>query len=258
MCGQLGHQFVGVIDPKTPSEVRSEMLRLGAQLEFVHSVDQGGGYLLSRLKRVRELCARLPDCLWTDQYSNPANPDAHYRSTAPEILAQMNGKVDAIFVAVSTGGTLAGIKRYFSDISPTTSVIGVDAIGSVALGGEAKERKLTGIGSSQLSVFLRPLQSYVYRMVTDRDAFAICRALDKELHLRLGGSSGAVICACVQSLVDHCPAKHIVCVCPDGGKNYESTIFNDDWLYSNHFDPQYRLPFIEAIRGLAPAASQVV
>jgi len=227
------------------------MLKLGARLEVVHDADQNGGYLLSRLKRVRELSAEL-NCLWTDQYANAANPYAHYRTTAPEIFAQMNGCVDAIFVAVSTGGTLAGIKRYFSEVSPRTVVIGVDAVGSVAFGGEPGERKLTGIGSSQRSAFLDLYHDCDYRRVTDRDAFGVCRKLEREIRLHIGGSSGAVLCACAQFLAEKSPIKDIVCLCADGGANYMSTIFSDDWLKSNGFDPEYYSPVIEGMRGLEP------
>ena len=245
ICQQLGYQFLAIVDPKTTLEVRSRMHALGARLEMVHEQDESGGYLLSRLKRVHELCAERPDYLWTDQYSNPANPAAHYRFTAPEIFLQTRGRVDAIFVAVSTGGTFAGIDRYFREVSHTTAVIAVDALGSVIFGGPPATRKLTGIGSSQASRFIPPDRNCVHRTVADRDAFAVCRQLDREINLRLGGSSGAVIFACAQVLAENSHMKHIVCVCADGGKSYESTIYSDEWLESNDFDPAYEVSIIE-------------
>ena len=104
--------------------------------------DETGGYLLTRLARIREMLAEDPGLLWTNQYSNAANPEAHYSGTAPEIFRQMEHRVDAVFVAVSTGGTLAGIGRYFREASPDTRIIAVDARGSVALGGPPGVRKL--------------------------------------------------------------------------------------------------------------------
>src|SRR5262245_27837850 len=108
-----GYEFVAVVDPKTTDENLAKMSAMGAQLEHVRQPDETGGYLLSRLARVQELCASSHAFVWTDQYSNPANPAAHFRATGPEIYRDMDGQVDAVFVAVSTGGTLAGVGRYF-------------------------------------------------------------------------------------------------------------------------------------------------
>ncbi len=122
ICQARGYDFVAVVDPKTTTENIAKMQALGAQIEMVDQPDENGGYLLSRLARVRELCQLSDRYIWTDQYSNPANPYIHYASTGPEIYHQMNGKVDAVFVAVSTGGTLSGIGRFFREISPATQV----------------------------------------------------------------------------------------------------------------------------------------
>jgi 2,3-diaminopropionate biosynthesis protein SbnA len=251
-CGKLGYQFLAVIDPKTSPEIRNRIHSLGARLEIVQEQDENGGYLLSRLKRVRELCAQSSAYLWTDQYSNPANPAAHFRSTAPEIFTQTDRRVDAIFVAVSTGGTIVGIDRYFRRVSPATAIIAVDAVGSVVFGGRPGIRKLTGIGSSRPSDFIKPGRSYVYRQVADRDAFAVCRQVDRDIKLRLGGSSGAVIFACAQTLAENPQMKHVVCLCADGGDNYVSTIYTDGWLESNDFDPAYRVSAIEAVEPVRP------
>src|SRR5207302_1979767 len=142
--------------PRTQPRHLEWMRELGAEVDMVSSPDATGGYLLSRLARVRELCASSSRFAWTNQYENPANPRAHYQETGPEILRQLGGRVDAIFVAVSTGGTLAGIGRYFRESSPSTRLIGVDARGSVVFGGPPGPRRLTGIGASRRSAFLVP------------------------------------------------------------------------------------------------------
>ena len=90
-CKVKGYGFIAVIDPKTTQENSAKMQALGAQIEMVHQPDENGGYLLSRLERVRELCHVSPTYVWTDQYSNPANPRIHYLSTAPEIYRQCMG-----------------------------------------------------------------------------------------------------------------------------------------------------------------------
>jgi 2,3-diaminopropionate biosynthesis protein SbnA len=246
-CQQLGQRFLAVIDPKATPEIRKGMRKFGAQLEVVHEQDKDGGYLLSRLNRVRELCARSSDYVWTNQYSSDANPVAHYHSTAPEIFSQAKGKVDAVLVAVSTGGTLVGIDRYFRETSPSTEIIAVDAVGSVIFGGPVGRRQLTGIGSSRASTFIEPGRNFTHRMIADRDAFGICRLLDRKIGMRVGGSSGAVILACAQILAQNRGMRNLVCVCADGGKNYESTIYSDEWLNSNGFNPFHHVPIVEDI-----------
>jgi N-(2-amino-2-carboxyethyl)-L-glutamate synthase len=255
-CQKKGHRFLAVVDPKSTPEICSRMRQLGAELEIVTEMDEAGGYLLSRLHRVKELLRSSPNYVWTDQYNNPANPEAHYLSTAPEIYRQMGGKVDAVFVAVSTGGTLAGIGRYFRQVSPRTKVIAVDAVGSVIFGGLPGRRKLTGIGSSRKSGFITPDLYDCHIAVTDQQAFSICRKLSVS-GIRVGGSSGAVFYACTQYLVSHPEIKTAVCLCADGGENYESTIFNDEWMQQNGFLACPETPQIEDVHILGGDTSEL-
>jgi 2,3-diaminopropionate biosynthesis protein SbnA len=229
-CKWKGCQFIAVVDPKTTQENLAKMQALGAQIEMVDYPDENGGYLLSRLERVQELCRRSPTYVWTNQYANPANPRIHYLSTGPEIYRQMHGEVDALFIAVSTGGTLAGIGRFFREVSPTTAIIGVDAHGSVVFGTPAAPRKLTGIGSSRPSSFITNELYDAPMLVQDEEAFAFCRALWAATGIKVGGSSGAVVAACARYLQLHPEVKNIVCVCPDSGDNYANSIFSDDWI----------------------------
>jgi cysteine synthase A len=229
-CKLKGYEFVAVVDPKTTQENLAKMQALGAQITMVDQPDKNGGYLLSRLERVRELCQRYDTYVWTNQYANPANPQIHYMSTAPEIYRQMHGEVDALFIAVSTGGTLAGVGRFFREVSPTTSIIGVDAHGSVIFNTPPAPRKLTGIGSSRPSSFLTPDLYNQHLLVKDEEAFAFCRALKDATGINVGGSSGAVLAACAKYLQAHPLVENVVCVCADSGDNYTNSIFNDDWL----------------------------
>jgi 2,3-diaminopropionate biosynthesis protein SbnA len=228
-----GYQFVAVVDPKTTEENLIKMRVMGAQIDLVRQPDENGGYLLSRLARVRELCASSDAFVWTDQYSSPANPAAHFHSTGPEIYRDMDGRVDVLFAAVSTGGTLAGVGSYFKMVSPRTRVVGVDARGSVVFGGPPAPRLLTGIGSSRRSSFLTPGLVDEHRLVGDEAAFAFCRALDDATGIRVGGSSGAVLAGCAEYLAEHPEARHVACICADRGENYASSIFDDAWLRSH-------------------------
>ena len=230
ICRAKGYPFLAIIDPKTTQENLAKMQALGAMIELVDQPDANGGYLLSRLARVQELCQLSDRYVWTDQYSNVANPYIHYTTTGPEIYRQLNGGVDAVFAAVSTGGTLAGIGQFFREVSPTTRIIGVDARGSVVFGTPASPRKLTGIGSSRRSSFILRDIYDTHLLVGDEEAFAFCHALYTATGIKVGGSSGAALAACANYLQAHPELKNVVCVCPDSGENYASSIFNDQWL----------------------------
>ncbi len=232
ICKERGYQFIAVIDPKTTQENIAKMRMFGATVELVDIPDANGGYLLSRLEHVRERCRRNEHYVWPDQYSNYANPLIHYTTTGPEIFQQMQGKVDAVFVATSTGGTLAGIGHFFREASPRTRVIAIDAYGSVIFGTAPGPRKLTGIGSSRTSSFLQPSLYDAFIQVGDEDAFMYCRALATATGIKVGGSSGAALAACVQYLHTQPDIDNVVCICADSGENYMSSIFNDDWMKS--------------------------
>ncbi|MEO7019449.1 MAG: 2,3-diaminopropionate biosynthesis protein SbnA [Ktedonobacteraceae bacterium] len=231
-----GYRFIAVVDPKTTPENLEKMRQLGAQIEMVTQFDVCGGYLLSRLQRVQELCQQSSEYLWTDQYNSPANPYIHYTQTGPEIYRQMQGQVDAVFVPVSTGGTLAGIGRFFREVSPTTQIIGVDAYGSVIFGTPPAPRKLTGIGSSRPSSFLHQGLYDTHMLIRDEEAFLFCRTLHATTGFMVGGSSGAVLAACTRYLAAHPVLERVVCVCADRGQSYASTIFDDDWIEHICFD----------------------
>lgn len=229
-CQARGYPFLAIIDPKTTHENLAKMQALGAMIELVDQPDANGGYLLSRLARVQQLCQSSDKYVWTDQYSNPANPSIHYSTTGPEIYQQLDGKVEAVFAAVSTGGTLAGIGRYFREVSPATQIVGVDARGSVVFGTPAGSRKLTGIGSSRRSSFISPALYDTHMLVGDEEAFAFCLALYAITGLKVGGSSGAILAACARYLQTHPELENVVCICADSGENYTSSIFNSRWL----------------------------
>ena len=238
LARRRGYRFVAVVDPKTTPENLARMRRLGAGVERVVTPDATGGYLLTRLERVRELRAASEAFVWPDQYANPANPAAHELGTAPELLEQMRGDVDAVFVPVSTGGTLAGIARCFRRESPETRIVAVDVHGSVALGGAPGPRLLTGIGASRASSFLAADLYDERVLVSDAEAFAFCRSLAASTGIRVGGSSGAALAACARVLAADGDLDRVVCLCADRGEHYASTIYDDGWLARNGIAPR--------------------
>ena len=233
LCSLKGIEFTAVIDPKTTEENVARIRQFGAKTLLADVPDENGGFLLSRLALVRSKVTSSYRYVWPNQYQNYANPMAHYSSTAPEIYGQMRHEVDAIFIPVSTGGTLAGISRYFRENSPRTKICAVDAFGSIALEGPSLPRRLTGIGAAQKSYFVDSSCYDKAYLVRDEEAFRWCRRLSEYWGIKLGGSGGAAIAACSNYLADAPKTSRVVCVCPDRGDWYESTIYNDHWLLSN-------------------------
>ena len=241
LCKLKGYRFIAVVDPKTTQENIANMQSLGAEIEMVEQPDENGGYLLSRLRRVHALCEQNDEYVWPNQYSNPANPLIHYQKTGPEIYAQMGGNVDALFLAVSTGGTLAGISRFFREASPATIIVGVDAYGSIIFGTPAAPRTLTGIGSSRTSSFIKRDMYDAYRLVRDEEAFAFCRALWNSTGIKVGGSSGAVLSACSRYLYDHAAVSKAVCLVADEGDRYAQSIYSDSGCNNMDLNSRYSI-----------------
>jgi 2,3-diaminopropionate biosynthesis protein SbnA len=230
LLNAIGCRFVAVIDPNTPPAVHSELVRQGAEVHNVTEPDATGGYLLSRLRTVQRLCVQNPNYRWTNQYENPANPEIHASTTGIE-LAEQVPDLDTVYVAVSTGGTLAGISRCLRARMPDVRVVAVDTEGSVALGGTPARRLLSGIGASRPSGFLTPDAYDCVVRATDIRSFAICRVIRAQTGLALGGSGGCVLSAALADLTRSSTAPGApVCVMPDGGRNYESTFYDDEWL----------------------------
>lgn len=232
---EYDYRFTAVTDPKTDPTVLDRIRSQGAQLISVTEPDASGGYLLTRLAAVRDFLATQPDAIWPNQYENPSNPNVHYRQTAPEIHRQCP-EVDAVFVAASTGGTLAGVGRYLKAADPAVRIVGVDMHGSAVFGLPAGQRLVTGIGSSRPSSFLRPGDYDDVVLVDDLAAISTCHRLRNELGLSLGGSSGAAIAACSRYLACHEDVMRAVCICPDDAANYLNTLYSQEWLALNYLD----------------------
>ncbi|HEX8343158.1 MAG TPA: pyridoxal-phosphate dependent enzyme [Actinoplanes sp.] len=233
LLNQIGCRLIAVTDPNTSTDIRRTLEAEGVEVQVVDEPDGHGGYLLNRLRRVRDLRTANPAYRWGNQYENPANPAVHERTTGPEILAQAGAGLDAVYVAVSTGGTLSGISRFLRANAPSVTVVAVDAHGSRATGGEAGPRLLSGIGASRISSFLDDGAYDAVKMVSDADSFALCRILRDDTGLRLGGSSGSVLAALLDDLRGNTPPRHPVCLMPDGGERYEHTFYDDAWLMSH-------------------------
>jgi N-(2-amino-2-carboxyethyl)-L-glutamate synthase len=230
-----GYRFTAITDPKADPVMLEKIRSMGAVVISVTEPDEAGGYLLSRLAMIRHLLAEDRALIWPNQYENPANPEIHYRETAPEICRQRPG-LDAIFIAASTGGTLAGVGRYLRSVSSSANVVGVDIQGSRVFGYSGGNRLITGIGSSRPSLFLRASDYDDVVIVRDREAVITCHYLQDNLGIGLGGSAGAVVAACARYLKTHPEITQPVCICADGKANYVNTLYDRFWLAEHGLD----------------------
>jgi cysteine synthase len=230
LLAPLGCELIAVVDPKTPAVTRRELTGAGVRLHCVTETDGHGGYLYTRLRLVHELCRANPDYRWPNQYGNPANPRIHQETTGPEIIAQGGPRLDAIYVAVSTGGTLAGIAAHVRSLGRPIRLVAVDAGGSQATAPQPNGwRYIPGIGSSRRATQLGP-DSYDRAVhVPDADAIALCQQFHADTGLRLGGSSGHVLRACLGERAGPRPPVRPLCVCADDGDRYADTVYNPDW-----------------------------
>lgn len=233
---ERNYRFTAVTDPKTDPVVLERIQSMGAVVISVREPDEAGGYLLSRLAMIRRLLAEDEGLIWPNQYENPANPEIHYNETAPEICRQRPG-MDAVFIAASTGGTLAGMGRYLRSAASSVKVVGVDIRGSRVFDYPSGKRLITGIGSSRPSLFLRPGDYDDVVIVDDREAVIACHCLQDNLGIGVGGSAGAVVAACARYLRAHPEITESVCICPDGRANYLNTLYNQTWLAEHGLDP---------------------
>jgi cystathionine beta-synthase len=177
------------------------------------------------------LADEIPGAFQPNQYANPANPEAHYRSTGPELWEQTGGRITHLVVGVGTGGTVTGTGRYLKERNPQIDVIGADPVGSIYSNAEVKPYLVEGVGEDFWPATFDPSVVDRYVTVSDRDAFLTTRRLAAEEGLLVGGSSGMAAWAALEVAKDvDDPEAMIAVILPDGGRSYLSKIFNDAWM----------------------------
>jgi len=166
-----------------------------------------------------------------DQYSNPANPESHYRSTGPEVWAQTDGRVTHFVAGIGTGGTISGAGRYLKEVSAgRVRVIGADPEGSVYSGGSGRPYLVEGVGEDFWpETFDRSVCDEVVA-VSDKDSFNLTRRLAREEGLLVGGSCGMAVAAGLRVGARLGPQDLVVVLLPDSGRGYLSKVFNDEWM----------------------------
>ncbi len=195
------------------------------------------------VNRARAIARDTPGAVLADQFANPANPEAHYRTTGPEIWEQTGGRVTHFFAGSGTGGTISGIGRYLKERNPEVRVVGVDPKGSVVAGahatgtvGESEPYAVEGLGNDRVPETLDLDVVDDFRVVSDADAFGMARRLVAQEGLLVGGSSGLIVHAALEEALSiDDPKALVVAVLCDWGERYLSKQFDDEWMRTNGF-----------------------
>ncbi len=228
--------------PDKMSQEKVRMLKaLGSEVMITPSAvpPDSPEYYINAAKRIHE---ETPNSVFANQFFNPANPEAHYRTTGKEIWEQTGGQVDYFIAGMGTGGTVSGVARYLKERNPKVRIIVADPFGSVIKDYfytkhivKAAPWKVEGVGEDMIP----PNHHYQYIdeviSISDKDSFICARRLAREEGLFVGGSSGTALAAALKLARTFTEPKVIVFLLPDAGDRYISKFHSDEWMKENQF-----------------------
>jgi N-(2-amino-2-carboxyethyl)-L-glutamate synthase len=229
LAASKGYRFLCVTDSRCNLSTRRLMEALGSHVHIIAEPDPVGGFLGARIDFVRALCASDDRYVWVNQYANPGNWTAHYRTTAPAIARQFP-QLDVLFVGAGTTGTLMGCARWFREWHRRVEVVAVDSVGSVTFGGPPGRRMIPGLGMSIRPPLLD--ESYLDDVVRveEADTIRACHRMARSGFL-FGGSTGTVVSGAMGWLARRgTPGTTAVAVSPDLGERYLDTVYQTNWL----------------------------
>jgi len=238
-----GYRVVFVLPDKMSTEKIRLLRAYGARVVVTPS-GLAPDHPMSHYSVARRLAREIPGACYPNQYENQANPDAHYRSTGPEIDRDGGPALAAVIATVGTGGTLSGVGRYFKEHRPSVRIVAVDPAGSL-LGpyfrtrtlGKATPYAVEGIGEDMIpqSIHFQYMDEFVE--VNDQESFQMARRLAREEGMFVGGSSGSAVAGAIKWLAKR-PLPEgatVLVLLPDSGDRYLSKFYSDDWLREKGF-----------------------
>lgn len=221
MAAARGYRAIIVMPDSMSMERRLLMSAFGAELVLT----EGAKGMAGAIAKAEELAKEIPGAFIPGQFDNPANPQAHYESTGPEIYEDTDGKVDIFVAGIGTGGTITGVGRYLREKNPDVQIIGVEPASSPLLTeGRAGRHGLQGIGANFVPSILDTKLYNEIIPVKEEEAYAAGRAVAQKEGLLVGISSGAAIHAALEvAKRPENKGKNIVVLLPDTGDRYLST-----------------------------------
>ena len=239
---QKGYRLILVVPDKMSREKIFNLKAMGAEVVLTRS-DVAKGHPEYYQDMAARIAEETPGAYFINQFGNPDNPAAHYATTGPEILEQMDGRVDAIVFGCGSSGTMTGLSRYFAEASPLTELILADPVGSILAEyineGTRSEKSASwlveGIGEDFLptiSDFTRVKKAYA---ISDRESFLTARELLAKEGVLGGSSTGTLVAAALRYCREQAAPKRVVTLVCDTGNKYLSKLYNDYWMLDNGF-----------------------
>jgi cystathionine beta-synthase len=236
-----GYRCIFVMADKQSTEKQALLRAYGAQVVLCPTnvaPESPESYYSVAARLARD----IPGAFKPDQYWNLENPIAHERTTGPEIWAQTEGRISHFVASVGTGGTITGAGHYLRQQRPDVVIVGADPEGSVLSGDTARPYLTEGVGEDFMPGTYDPQVVGRWIRVSDREAFAAARRLTREEGILAGGSCGTALVAALTVARELTEAgegagKVIVVLLPDGGRNYLSKLYNDEWMRVNGLLP---------------------
>ena len=226
ICASRGYELILTMPDSMSVERRRLLAAYGAKIVLT----RGSLGMRGAIEEAESLAASLPSAFIPSQFSNPANPDAHYRSTAPEIWEDTEGNIDIFVAGIGTGGTVSGVAKYLKERSPSIKIIGVEPSASPLITtGKAGSHGLQGIGANFIPENYDPSLVNEVVTVSEDEAYLAAQRLAKSEGILCGITSGAALFAATRlALMPENKGKTIVALLPDTGDRYLSTpLFNE-------------------------------
>ncbi len=232
-----GYRVICTVPDKVSKE-KQDLLRAYGVEVVETPTDLGPDHPDSYYGVANRLTSEIEGAFQPNQYFNPANPEAHYRTTGPELWRQTDGTIDVLVVGVGTGGTITGAGRFLKEQKPDIILVGADPKGSIYTAGphgDIHQYFVEGVGEDFYPETVDLALIDRWEMVDDATSLIMARRLAREEGLLAGGSGGMAVEAALRVAAED-QSKLVVVVIPDSGRSYLSKVFNDEWMTEHGFD----------------------